>query len=124
MAVVYEVNLDLHPSIADEYIAWLQGHMGKMGEKIEGLQSIELARRDATEGVAVPVDEDEQASGKLPPWVGLTVWYRIATKAALDDYIQNRSAEMRQEGIAKFGTTKYKAFRRIMDSLPAPQLGK
>jgi hypothetical protein len=116
--VVYEVNVDVHPSIAEAYEAWLIPHVEKMFTLIEGLRSADICRREPTAGVAVPTTPEESAAGaELPKWHGLTITYKIDTKEALDDYLANRAGPMRQDAIDHFGTTKFKAFRRIMEPI-------
>lgn len=105
-AVVYEVNIDVDPTIADAYLAWLQHHIEEMHTQIEGLASVTLCRRP------------KQIDGAGEDWVGFTSSYTIITRAALDDYIQHRAAAMRQDGYAKFGEGKFVASRRIMDVVP------
>eukprot|EP00672_Neobodo_designis_P010694 CAMPEP_0174868302 /NCGR_PEP_ID=MMETSP1114-20130205/65730_1 /TAXON_ID=312471 /ORGANISM="Neobodo designis, Strain CCAP 1951/1" /LENGTH=124 /DNA_ID=CAMNT_0016103517 /DNA_START=27 /DNA_END=398 /DNA_ORIENTATION=+ len=123
--IIYEVNIDVHPSIAQEYREWLAHHARGMFSLIEGLETAELSVRDG--GVPCPPDytEDDNDGGdcatRPADWVGYTAVYRIRTRAALDDYVANRSGPMRAEAISRFGTSKFRASRRIMESFDFAQ---
>ncbi len=128
--IIYEVNIDVHPEIAEAYKEWLRHHARGMFNLIDGLVSADLCVRD----VAVPCPADYEDAGedggegasKPADWVGITATYRIQTRAALDDYIANRSAPMRAEAIERFGTKRFRASRRIMETFDiavAPAVG-
>lgn len=104
MAVVYEVNIDVDPSIASEYLTWLKPHIKEMFHQIVGLQDAWLSTRPPN--ASSPAD-----------WVGYTVSYRCPSKEALDDYLENRASAMRQDAVAKFGTEKFLANRRVLSVL-------
>jgi hypothetical protein len=104
--VVYEVNIDVDPTIADAYLAWLQHHIAQMRTQIEGITSITLCTRP--KGV----------EGAGPDWVGYTAYYHVSSRAALDDYLENRAAAMRQDGLNTFGEGKFVGARRILDAVP------
>lgn len=112
MPVIYEVNIDVHPSIAEAYVEWLRPHIEEMYHQIHGLRSARLCRREPR--LDYPAD-----TPVLPDatWVGYTVTYEILSRDALDDYLANRSGPMRQSALDTFGTGKFVAFRRIMDVL-------
>ncbi|CUE72052.1 Hypothetical protein, putative [Bodo saltans] len=104
--VVYEVNIDVDPTIADAYLAWLQHHIVQMHTQIEGITSVSLCKRP--KGV----------DGAGANWVGFTAYYHISTRAALDDYLEHRAAAMRQDGLNTFGEGKFVGARRILDIIP------
>jgi hypothetical protein len=116
-AVVYEVNIDLHPTVYEAYIEWLTPHMKEMGSVLEGITGATMSTRgkDITPPADYELPEGEAAVEK---WCGLTVSYSIAAREGLDDYLANRSATMRQGALDRFGK-KMKASRRIMDVLVA-----
>jgi hypothetical protein len=119
--IIYEVNIDLHPSIAAEYKAFLKEHCRAMFAAIDGVRTATVCQREVT--VPCPADyheaSDDGGEGATRPadWVGLTVSYTIATRAALDDYFAHRAGAMRDEAVQRFGTTKFRAQRRIMEVL-------
>lgn len=121
MAVIYEVNIDVHPSIASEYQAWLVGHVGRMRQMLFGLERADISSRGAS--VPPPADWEEtnddggEGETKPAPWVGFTVSYLVESQMHLDDYIQNRSSIMRQEAIDQFGTKLFRATRRVMEHI-------
>lgn len=111
MPVVYEVNIDVHGDIHDAYVAWLLPHMEKMYTLIDGMTDARLLSRGA-------VDTPADLTGE---WKGVTASYTIGTRAALNDYLENRAAAMRAEALEKFSTSQFRATRRIMDvSLVVP----
>lgn len=119
--VLYEVNIDLHPDIAEAYKEWLRDHAGRMFGLIEGLRAADLYMRP--DPVPCPADYDEDDGGdggegmdKPRPWVGITATYRVGTQAALDDYLTHRASAMRAEAVERFGTKKFRASRRILTS--------
>jgi hypothetical protein len=74
--------------------------------KFEGFKSAELFSRN-------PEDEGQP---KDDEHFYFTVQYKLASRAALDDYIKNHSPKMRQEGLDRFGT-KFSATRRILNKM-------
>jgi hypothetical protein len=87
---------------------------------LPGILRADICRR--LEPVPCPSDYEETVSredggegeSRPSPWTGFTVSYLVDSKEHLDDYIANRSAAMRQEAIDRFGTSRFRAFRRIM----------
>lgn len=118
-SVIYEVNVDVHPSIAAEYREWLVGHVSRMRQVLHGMQRADICQRidavpppsDWVEGS----DDGGEGESKPAPWVGFTVSYLVESAAHLEDYVANRSAVMRQEAIDRFGTKHFRATRRVME---------
>jgi hypothetical protein len=96
--VVYEVNLDLDASIADDYRAWLEAHI----REILGLPGFTGAR-------LAQVDDPAPPSGR----VALCVQYTLRDAAALDEYLREHAPRLRAEGQARFGG-RFNAQRRVM----------
>ncbi|MGQ4004707.1 DUF4286 family protein [Francisellaceae bacterium CB300] len=95
--VVYEVNLEVESGVFDAYNVWLLEHIEQM------------LKFDGFSGYNLSINTEHQDGVKL-----LTVWYYLETMTALDDYLENHSKEMRDDGIKKFGD-KFSASRRIFD---------
>ena len=98
MPVVYEVNIDVEPSIGDKYLSWLRLHVEEMKTQLHGIQRVSVCLRDAA------------ADG----WIGYTVSYTVESREQVEDYLTNRAAAMRQQGLDAFGTS-FRATRRIMN---------
>jgi hypothetical protein len=103
MPVVYEVNIDVDPSIAESYLQWLRPHCARMRDVLEGIEDIRICSRS-------------RADSSPDGWMGYTITYLIRTDEALQDYLQNRSAAMREEAAKLFGD-KYYGWRRILHML-------
>lgn len=95
--VVYEVNLDVDSAIADDYRAWLQTHVSQM-LALPGFVSAEL------------FDIIEPATDGRRAWC---VHYRLRDAAALEAYLHEHAAQMRAEGVARFGD-RFRAGRRVL----------
>lgn len=95
--IVYEVNLSVDWSIADEYRTWLAEHVRAM--------------------LALPGFVDAQRFDVLqPPDAGraqFCVQYRLRDAAALDRYLAEHAAAMRADGANRFGE-RFSATRRVM----------
>jgi hypothetical protein len=118
--IVYEVNVDLHPSIAEDYLEWLRHHARQMYEMIEGLQTVTISVRDDAPPSPADYEEDDGGDGgegasKPGPWVGVTSSYLIRTREALADYLAHRAGTMRADAVQRFGTRNFRAHRRIME---------
>jgi hypothetical protein len=96
--ILYEVNIEVEPSLADKYVEWLRVHIDEMRTVLHGIKRVTLAKRDAAED----------------GWVAFTVVYSVASREDLDDYLANRAARMRQQAMETFGD-KFRASRRIMN---------
>ena len=102
--IVYEVNIDVAPAIEEAYYAWLLVHCEEMRHQITGMHNFMICEREAS---------DTSNGWKK----GYTVSYLIETREALDDYIANRAAVMRQQAVDTFGADQFRGTRRIMNVL-------
>lgn len=93
--VIYEVNLDVSPDVADDYVAWLRGHVKEI-RKIPGVLGADL--------FAVDGGDD---------WRRLSVRYRIVDNAALQNYLERHAPRLQSEGTERFGD-KFRASRRVL----------
>lgn len=94
--VLYEVTLHAQPAIVDDMRAWLPVHIAEM--------------------LALPGFVDARLSELLPAEAGTTVFcchYRLRDAAALDDYLREHAARMRDDGLRRFGDG-FSAQRRIL----------
>jgi hypothetical protein len=97
-AVVYEVSITANPEIAEEYAAWLDGHIGGV-LALPGFESAVLF-----------VDGDvSPEEGAAPKWI---VQYRLTDRAAFDRYLAEDAARMRADGQERFGD-QFRAERRV-----------
>jgi quinol monooxygenase YgiN len=92
----YEVNLELHPEIEKEYIAWLQIHMNEMLE-FDGFHEAKLFRNIEKQNAYI-------------------VHYDIESNAHMKHYLQDHAPRMRNEAIEKF-KNKFTASRRIIEMI-------
>ena len=106
--VIYEVQIDVVESRADEYWAWLKAHSEEMRAQLHGIEDIAMSCRGA---VAAPAD----AAAPAAAWRGFTVRYKVASREQVDDYIVNRAPAMRQHAIEKFGVENMRGQRSITD---------
>ncbi|MGO1073455.1 DUF4286 family protein [Lysobacter sp. CA199] len=97
-AVIYEVNLDLDASIAEDYLAWLRPHMREICA-LPGFLGASLHE------VSEPAAE--------PGRVALCVQYRLRDQSSFDDYQRDHAPRLRADGIARFGG-KFNASRRVL----------
>ena len=95
--VVYEVNVAVDAGAAEAYAEWLRRHMDEV-LSCAGFLSAELLRV-----------EDAGADGR----VQLCVRYRVASRAALEDYFAGPAAALRADGEARFGG-RFSASRRVL----------
>ncbi len=96
--IIYEVNLSIHPSIVNDYLAWLKPHAEAMLQ-FTGFLSYELFRVDG---------EDD--------WQNYCVQYRLQSREALQSYFDTHAAVMRDDGLKRFGE-RFKASRRILQAI-------
>lgn len=94
--IVYEVNLQVEASIADEFRAWLEAHVAQM-LALPGFLSAERFRVES--GAGEPVE--------------FCVQYRLHDAVALDAYFREHAPHMRAEGLSRFGS-RFTAARRVM----------
>jgi hypothetical protein len=95
--VTYEVNLQVDAAIADEYRAWLRGHVAEL-----------LALPGFLDATVFDVREPVE-----PGRIGLCVHYRLRDGAALDAYLRKDAPRMREAGVARFGG-RFSASRRVL----------
>ena len=98
MSVVYEVNLDIDAAIANDYRAWLDGHVREI-----------LALPGFTGAQVCEVLDPPAGDGR----VALSVQYRLVDADALDAYLREHAPRLRGDGMARFGG-RFTATRRIM----------
>ncbi len=102
MATVgYEVTLHVDAAIADDYLAWLHGHVAQM-----------LALPGFTGARAWRVLEPPPAEGE----VCFCCLYELRDAAALEAYLGEHAPRMRADGIARFGG-RFRASRRVLAAL-------
>jgi quinol monooxygenase YgiN len=95
--VVYEVNLTVDPSISEDFLAWLKGHVEEMLE-FDGFLGAEIFA----------------AEGASPPQY--TVHYRLTDRQKLENYFQRHAQRMREDGLRRF-PERFSATRRIFQPL-------
>ncbi len=95
--VVYEVNLEINSEIYEQFQIWLIKHVKAM-LKFEGFIEVKIL-----------VEHTEQKANKK-----ITCCYLVASPIALNHYLTNHAAAMRQDGINEFGDA-FSATRRIFD---------
>ena len=87
--VIDEVNAAIARRLLGDYLAWLRPHAQEM-LSFDGFVSVEYF--EVAEGAT---DADDRAQ--------VCIQYRVTSKAALDDYLQNHAEAMRHDdGIEKF----------------------
>ncbi len=97
--VIYEVNLVVKNKIADDYAAWLPGHIRDM-LALPGFESAEWMS-----------DEDfHEEQGADARW---TIHYRLRSHDDFLRYAEQDAKRMRAEGIDRFGRD-FEATRRIL----------
>ena len=95
---IYEVNLNIQDNIYNDYYKWLTHHIGLM-MKQKGFIGYHMA-----------MNSEQSGDSK-----NITVWYYLDSMDSLNDYLENHSKEMRDDGIKKFGD-KFSANRRIFET--------
>jgi quinol monooxygenase YgiN len=96
--IIYEVSLSAEAAIAQPFLAWLRSHIAEM-LALPGFVDAQLYRVDD------PVESDR---------CGWCVAYRLRDRAALDSYLDEHAAGMREDGLRRFGG-RFRASRRILD---------
>ncbi len=99
--ILYEVYLTFEPSIRETYLVWLQAHLQDM-LSFDGFEKVEVYR------------------STLEP-NAVCVHYTVASRKALDDYLEHHAPRMRSFAIEKFGD-KFRATRRILEPLNTESL--
>ena len=96
--IVYEVNIEVRDAAYADYRAWLVRHVEQM-LALPGFVTAEIfERRDP------PATAGTQA---------LTVHYRLVDEPALQRYLAEHAARMREEGVHRFGDA-FSATRRVL----------
>lgn len=96
--LVYEVNLAVEAAVAEDFAAWLPGHVAEL-----------LALPGFLGADIFTVDEPAPPPGE----VALSVRYRLRDRAALDGYLRDHADHLRADGIARFGG-RFRATRRVL----------
>jgi hypothetical protein len=94
--VTYEVNLVPDASIENEFDEWLDAHVVDMLRLPGFLTAVVRRAEDADGGIQ------------------RTVQYELRDRDALDAYLRDHAARMRQHGLDRFGD-RFRASRRILD---------
>ena len=94
--IVYEVNLTIDSKIENECKSWLKKHVAEM-LKFDGFQSAEIF-------------EDENREQTV---CRLVVQYKVSSRDNLQNYLDNHSTRMREEGARQLGN-QFTATRRIL----------
>ena len=102
--VIYEVNLEISPEVANDYKIWLQKHILQMLE-INGFSSYKLFAEKSQIIDSGSNNEDKTCK--------LVVHYEVDSKESLDEYLANQAKSMRG-GIPKEFFGKFKAWRRVL----------
>ncbi len=99
--VIYEVNLRVDAEIAAEFDAWLVPHVAEM---LAG-SGFQRAKR----WVQLDAPDSEV------PSVWWTVHYEVDSMESLQAYFEGPAAQMRGDGLARFGG-RFDATRRVLGS--------
>lgn len=99
--IEYEVNLEIDPAIEADYLPWLLEHIEQM-----------LALPDFIDAglnrILEPIAHDR---------IGYCVRYRLEDRQALDHYLDEHAARMRELGVRRFGD-RVRAERRVLAAIP------
>jgi hypothetical protein len=96
-ALIYEVNLSVEASIADQFNTWLAKHVPAVCA-CPGMLDATVWRVDSS----------------TPDRVEICVQYRVESRAALDRYLREFAPALRQDGVDGFGA-QFSATRRVME---------
>jgi len=94
--LIYEVTLTIEHDIVDTFDGWLANHVEEM-----------LAIPGFVSAKVFALDDDEDGNAQR------VTQYILESEGHLDSYLADRSAEMRQSGIDRFGD-QFSATRRIL----------
>jgi hypothetical protein len=98
--VIYEVTLEVDPTIVEQFDRWLTTHMQDMLQ-FPGFREARL----------LPVSE--QAPLATSGWLTRVAQYTVASQADLDAYFRDHASRMRAEGIERFGD-RFRASRMVL----------
>jgi quinol monooxygenase YgiN len=99
--IVYEVNIRIERSIAEDYRAWLAEHVREL-LTLPGFMSAEVFECSP--------DGDDTAHESL------VVCYRLESQAALSAYLSEHAPAMRAKGAGRFGD-RMQVSRRVLAPL-------
>ncbi len=102
-AVIYEVTLAVDPDALETFDPWLKDHVAEM-LRLPGFVSANIL-----------TDEDGVPEDTRP---SRTVQYIVENREALETYLQEHAARMRQHGIDLFGD-RFTATRRVLNRVAA-----
>lgn len=94
--IIYEVNLTVQNSVADEYAEWLKEHIHQI-LRIDGFIRAEWL-------------EEDGAGADARHWV---VHYHLKDMASLESYFANHAEAMRRDGLERF-PGMFTATRRVL----------
>lgn len=96
--IIYNVTVNIHDSIVDQWLVWIKEHIPQV-----------LATGKFSEAKLTKVLVEEQMGGQT-----YSIQYRAISKEALKAYYQNEAEKLRQDGLTKFGD-KMLAFRTELE---------
>ncbi len=102
--IVYEVSLSVEAAFGEAFLPWLREHIGEM-LALPGFLDAEL------QAVLEPTEPGRRQ------WV---VAYRLRDQAALDAYLAEHAARMREDGMRRFAG-RFRASRRVLEVLQSAQ---
>lgn len=88
--IIYEVNLKILPHLFEEFLIWLKEHIKKM-LKFEGFKN------------ALFLEEISSKNDELK-FKYITIQYHLDSLDNLNNYLNNHSKKMREDGLKKFPT--------------------
>jgi len=103
--VVYEVRLTVTPAVEADFDDWLAAHVGRM-LAFDGFYDARIIRPEAT-----PDGRQRRI-----------VRYHLRDRGVLDDYLEHHAADMRAEGVERFGEA-LEAERDVYPALPEDHSG-
>lgn len=98
--VLYEVNLIVKNALCEEYLPWLEAHIGEMLQ-FQGFERSKLWVEEAS-------DQNDATR--------YTVHYEISSRGALESYFAEHAERMRGDGLRRF-PEGVSAQRRIFSSV-------
>ena len=100
MPLIYEINIEVSASIADEFEQWLQSYIQRALE-LRGFLKADFYQRN-------PQDEEQSPLIKL--W---TIHFTLKDRQSYEDYVSGLSIQIQKEVTARF-QDKYSATRRLL----------
>jgi hypothetical protein len=97
--LIYQVTLEVDPSIENEFVEWMLPHIKEV---------VEIGNFDSAEWFAL-----ENPINTVKSW---TILYRTANEQVLEKYLANHSPKLREEGVNLFGE-KLKTSRQILKTM-------